>query len=179
MTKVVKEEGLKKVVGWIIGGALDLVGNGAFGVWKYFNTKEMDNFVLFALVFFSIIGAMMIIGALIYWAYYVLSETAKIEYARIDAAIDAEKERINKEIADEKERIDAEKLRIDKLEKAVSLAYADKSWSDEQREANVFFVLRNNDLTTVNENLAKLEKRVKKLEPPQLTDEAIIRAYTN
>jgi hypothetical protein len=68
---------------------------------------------------------------------------------------------------------------IDKLEKAVSLAYADKSWSDEQREANVFFVLRNNDLTTVNENLAKLEKRVKKLEPPQLTDEAIIRAYTN
>jgi hypothetical protein len=56
MTKVVKEEGLKKVVGWIIGGALDLVGNGAFGVWKYFNTKEMDNFVLFALVFFSIIA---------------------------------------------------------------------------------------------------------------------------
>jgi len=80
--------------------------------------------------------------------------------------------------------------RIDTLAKKVSQDYDNEHWTPAEQKQNVFFVLRNNDittvktelgndLTTVNENLAKLEKRVKKLEPPQLTDEAIIRAYTN
>ena len=79
--------------------------------------------------------------------------------------------------------------RIEKLEKVVSADYKNKSWSDDERETNVLFIIRENDLKATNESfsgelktatekLAKLENRVKKLEPPELTDDAIMNLYT-
>lgn len=82
------------------------------------------------------------------------------------------------------------KQRIDKLEKAVSADYKNKSWSDDERETNVLFIIRENDLKatnesfsdelkTANEKLEKLDQRVTNLEPQKPTVEGITGSFLN
>lgn len=111
----------------IFGGVSSLLGGGAKWLWERLTQKEMDNFTATGIVFFFVLGAILLILGFIGWAYATLSKIAENEKVRIDT---------------EKARIDELIKSVQLIEKRVSPDYDSEHWPLVEQKQNVFYILR-------------------------------------